>query len=105
VALRSNRILVSLLSGSVFAAWTPIYLRSPALQSVPMIEIISIMIGYPGYFAATLLTENTSPSVWLISLADFVCYSLLAYGVLTVCAAYKKQSSENNGAKSPKSPV
>ena len=98
MALRSSRAVIALLCGSIFAAWTPVYLRYQlVLQSNPVIEILGIYLGLPGYFAATLITFNTSPPVWLMSLVDFIFYSLFVYCVLTLYAAYKRQP------KSPKS--
>jgi hypothetical protein len=101
VALRSSRIVIALLCGSIFAAWTPVYLRYQLVLQSSVIEILSIYLGLPGYFVATFITFNTSPPVWLMSLADFIFYSLFVYCVLTLYAAlyaaYKKQP------KSPKS--
>ena len=89
VALRSSRIVIALLCGSIFAAWTPVYLRYQlVLQSNPVIQILGICLGLPGYFIATFITFNTSPPVWLMSLADLIFYSLFVYWVLTVYAAY-----------------
>lgn len=49
---RSDRVIISLLSGSVFAAWIPIYLRyQTALQSVPFIDLLSILLGLPGFLS------------------------------------------------------
>ena len=98
MALRSSRIVIALLCGSIFAAWTLVYLRYQlVLQSNPVIEIFGVYLGLPGYFVATFITFNTSPPVWLMSLVDFIFYSLFVYCVLTLYAAYKKQP------KSPKS--
>ena len=98
MALRSSRIVIALLGGSIFAAWTPVYLRYQlVLQSNPVVEILGIYLGLPGYFVATFITFNTSPPVWLMSLADFIFYSLFVYCVLTLYAAYKQKP------KSPKS--
>ncbi len=98
MALLGSRIGIALLCGSIFAAWTPVYLRYQLapLQSNPVIEILGVYLGLPGYFVATLITFNTSPPVWLMSLADFIFYSLFVYCVLTFYAAYKKQPKSPN---------